>query len=144
MVKIAQENDVKILADLAVRLYTDSTVEDLEKEFCQNILSEDIRFYLKYENDLPIGFAQVNLRYDYVEGSETNPVGYLEGIYIKEAVRGKGYAKELLKECETWAKSKGCKQFASDCEIDNLNSYKFHKAVDFEECNRIICFIKNL
>lgn len=29
MVKIAQENDVKILADLAVRLYTDSTVEDL-------------------------------------------------------------------------------------------------------------------
>ena len=43
----------------------------------------------------------------------------MEGIFVKEAFRHKGCARELLKECERWAKEKGCQEFASDCEIDN-------------------------
>ena len=57
---------------------------------------------LYYKNDIPIGFAQCQLRYDYVEGTRTTPVGYLEGIFIKDGYRNKGYAKELLSECEAW------------------------------------------
>ena len=90
------------------------------------------------------GFAQCQLRYDYVEGTKTTPVGYLEGIFIKDGYRNKGYAKELLLECEAWAKYNGCQEFASDCEIDNINSLHFHKAMNFTEANRIICFIKAL
>ncbi len=44
------------------------------------ILREDARFFIKYEGDIPAGFAQCQLRHDYVEGTETSPVGYLEGI----------------------------------------------------------------
>ena len=99
---------------------------------------------MKYENDIPIGFAQCQLRYDYVEGTRTSPVGYLEGIFIKEGYRNKGYAKELLAECEAWAKCKGCQEFASDCEIDNIDSFQYHKAMNFTEANRIICFTKTL
>lgn len=99
---------------------------------------------MKYENDIPIGFAQCQLRYDYVEGAKTSPVGYLEGIFIKEGYRNKGYAKELLAECEVWAKGNGCQEFASDCEIDNIDSVQFHKAMNFTEANRIICFTKKL
>lgn len=102
------------------------------------------QFFLKYENDIPIGFAQCQLRYDYVEGTKTSPVGYLEGIYIKDGYRRKGYAKELLTECESWARSNGCREFASDCEIDNTASLHFHKAMIFTEANRIICFTKTL
>lgn len=91
-----------------------------------------------------MGFAQCQLRYDYVEGSETSPVGYLEGIFVKSEYRNKGYAKELLAECELWAKDNGCREFASDCEINNKNSFQFHKAMNFIEVNRIICFIKKL
>ena len=93
---------------------------------------------------MPIGFAQCQLRYDYVEGTSTSPVGYLEGIFVKEGYRNKGYAKELLAECETWARESGCHEFASDCEIGNTNSFCFHKAMDFIEANRIICFTKTL
>lgn len=100
--------------------------------------------FLKYENEFPIGFAQCQLRYDYVEGTSTSPVGYLEGIFVKESYRSKGYAKELLTECEVWAKGNGCQEFASDCEIDNINSLHFHKAMNFTEANRIICFTKLL
>ena len=144
MVRVEQEKDINILANLAALLYNTISVLELEKEFYQAILKDNVKFFLKYDNNLPVGFAEISLRYDYVEGSETSPVGYLEGIYVKEAFRGKGYARELLKECENWAKSKGCSEFASDCELSNENSYNFHKAVNFKETNRIICFIKKL
>lgn len=39
--------------------------------------------------DIPIGFAQCQLRCDYVEGTKTTPVGYLEGIFIKDGYRRK-------------------------------------------------------
>ncbi len=77
--------------------------------------------------------------------NKTTPVGYLEGIFVLEHHRKKGYAKKLLNECEMWAKDKGCKEFASDCEIENDNSLAFHMAMNFTEANRIICcFTKKL
>ena len=68
----------------------------------------------------------------------------MEGIFVEEEHRGKGYAKELLSECQKWAKEKGCLEFASDCELDNVTSLNFHIAMGFEEANRIICFTKRL
>lgn len=105
---------------------------------------EDAQFFLKYDQEIPVGFAQCQLRYDYVEGTATSPVGYLEGIFVKEDYRQKGYARELLNACEKWAKEKGCEEFASDCEIDNMESFAFHNAMNFIEVNRIICFTKKL
>ena len=55
-----------------------------------------------------------------------------------------GYAKEMLLACENWAKTMGCKEFASDCELDNVVSFKFHIAMGFDEANRIICFKKSI
>jgi len=49
-----------------------------------------------------------------------------------------------LSACENWAKTKGCTEFASDCELDNVQSLQFHLNVGFEEANRIICFTKKL
>lgn len=63
---------------------------------------------------------------------------------MKEACRNRGYTKELLSECEAWAKDHGCQEFASDCEIDNINSFQFHKAMKFQEAGRVICFAKRL
>ena len=61
-----------------------------------------------------------------------------------EGHRRRGYAKELLNACESWAKEKGCTEFASDCELENADSFRFHMAMDFAEANRIICFTKRL
>lgn len=144
MVRAAGIDDLKQLADLAVQMWTKHSVEDLIREFSEIITNGESQFFLKYENDLPVGFAQCQLRHDYVEGTSTTPVGYLEGIFVKEGCRNKGYAKELLAECEAWAKRNGCREFASDCEIDNIGSFRFHKAMKFAEVNRIICFTKEL
>lgn len=58
-------------------MWTETTTQDLIDEFTDLILKEDIQFFLKYNQDIPIGFAQCQPRYDYVEGTETSPVGYL-------------------------------------------------------------------
>ena len=144
MVRLAEAIDLEVLAGLAVLLWPNHSTEDSFCEFSKIMTNGESQFFLKYENDIPVGFAQCQLRHDYVEGTETTPVGYLEGIFVKEGYRNKGYAKELLTECEAWAKRKGCHEFASDCEIDNTGSFYFHKAMNFSEANRIICFVKKL
>lgn len=98
MVRKAEKQDLEILANLAVQMWDSHSVSELIVEFSEIMEKGNTQFFLKYENDIPIGFAQCQLRDDYVEGTKTSPVGYLEGIFIKEGYRNKGYAKELLAE----------------------------------------------
>ena len=79
-----------------------------------------------------------------MEGTQSSPVGYLEGIYVREAYRGKGLARALLSSCEAWAAEMGCVEFASDCELDNKGSIAFHLGAGFVEANRSVCFTKRL
>ena len=144
MIKKAETADAGKIAGLAVLMWNTSTVQELTREFLEIMEQGKGQFFLKYDQGIPVGFAQCALRYDYVEGTETSPVGYLEGIFVQEAYRRKGYARELLAECEKWAKEKGCREFASDCEAVNDSSFRFHMAAGFEEANRIICFTKKL
>lgn len=144
MIRKAEIKDSSILAELACQLWPDHTVEEMCAEFAEILAESDAAFFLAYAEETAIGFAQCQLRYDYVEGTDSSPVGYLEGIYVADGYRQQGFARELLAACESWAKSKGCTEFASDCELDNVQSLQFHLNVGFEETNRIICFTKKL
>ena len=144
MVRKAGTKDLPILAELACQLWPDHTVEEMYSEFADMIAKPDAALFLAYADEAAIGFAQCQLRHDYVEGTDSSPVGYLEGIYVAHRYRNQGIAKDLLTACESWAKGKGCTEFASDCELDNVQSLQFHLNVGFEEANRIICFTKKL
>ena len=144
MIRTAEIKDLPILAELACQLWPDHTVEEMRTEFAEILAKPDAAYFLAYAEETAIGFAQCQLRYDYVEGTDSSPVGYLEGIYVAEEYRKQGVARELLAACETWAKEKGCTEFASDCELDNVQSMQFHLNVGFEEANRIICFTKKI
>jgi Acetyltransferases len=144
MIKRADIDDSKIVAQLAVLLWPDNEINDLEKEMINYIASDNGAVFIYLNETIPVGFAQCNLRNDYVEGTESSPVGYLEGIFVKVEYRSRGIGKKLLIQCEEWAKNKGCSEFASDCELNNTESLKFHLQLGFEETNRIICFKKNL
>ena len=100
--------------------------------------------FILEEDGKDAGFAQCQLRHDYVEGTGTSPVGYLEGIFVDENFRGRGFAAELLRECEKWTREMGCTEMASDCEMDNEASFRFHLKHGFIEANRIICFSKKI
>lgn len=143
VIKRAANSETADLAALAAEMW-DNTVSELAASFADLVNSENAACFIAYQDDLPVGFAQCQLRHDYVEGTETSPVGYLEGIFVREKFRRSGIASRLLTECQRWAKTKGCTEFASDCEIDNEDSLKFHLKMGFAEANRIICFSKKL
>ena len=69
---------------------------------------------------------------------------FWEGIYVREDFRRRGVARELLAACEQWARKQGCREFASDCELTNRESERFHRALGFGEAGRISCFVKKL
>ena len=144
MIRKATLEDVSQLVSLAIQMWKSHTVEDLTKIFCEHIRKGKNIIFLAISEEHIVGFAQCGLRFDYVEGTDSSPVGYLEGIFVLEEYKKRGYAKELLGECQNWAKDQGCLEFASDCELDNEDSLKFHLKMGFAEANRIICFTKSL
>lgn len=136
--------DTSKMAKLINQLWPDMTLQEAEQEIENYIDGDETAVFTYVVQGEYIGLALCCLRSDYVEGCEFSPVGYLEGIVVDEKYRLKGIARFLCKECEEWAKTKGCKEFASDCELTNTDSLLFHLRIGFEEENRIICFKKAL
>lgn len=143
MIVRAKKKDILSAAALAARLFS-TTEEELAEEFRQLMDSDECAVFLLSIEGRAAGFAQCQLRCDYVEGTNSSPVGYLEGIYVLPEYRSRGYARDLLAHCEQWAHKKGCTEFASDCELNNDGSLAFHLKMGFTEANRIICFTKKL
>ena len=144
MIRKAEEKDLISAAALAALLWPEHEPEELLPEYRALLESGEGALFLAAEDGEDLGFAQVQLRHDYVEGAETSPVGYLEGVYVREEARGRGVARALLRACESWAAEQGCREFASDCELTNAASLAFHLKAGFLEANRIICFVKPL
>ena len=144
MVQRAIEQDAAVLAGLACLLWPNHDAAELLEEFAELLKSEGAACFLACEAGVPAGFAQCQLRHDYVEGTKASPVGYLEGIFVQPAFRHRGLANQLLGACEVWAREKGCTEFASDCELGNDASLNFHLSMGFAEANRIVCFTKKL
>ena len=138
------DTHAKAAGELAALLWPGHDLEELQTEFAELIGRDCDAVFLCYAEDMPVGFAHCSLRHDYVEGTNTSPVGYLEGVYVRPEYRGRGVAAQLLKSCEDWAKDIGCTEFASDCELQNTDSLAFHLSAGFSEANRTIHFTKRL
>ncbi|WP_349632577.1 aminoglycoside 6'-N-acetyltransferase [Neobacillus sp. SuZ13] len=143
MVKATQK-ELEVIVKFASMLWPECDSNELKEEFSELLHDQDAAIFLAKEGTEFVGFAQCQLRKDYVEGTESSPVGYLEGIFVQEGFRRKGMGKQLLAACEIWAKERGCKEFASDLELDNIDSLRFHLKSGFQEVNRIICLTKKL
>lgn len=144
MIRQAAPADCGIVSALALQLWPQYTLREMEEEFRSILADPGSAVFLCFEEARPAAFAQCQLRHDYVEGTHSSPVGYLEGIFVEAEHRRRGIAAELLRRCEQWAKAGGCAEFASDCELHNADSLRFHLRAGFTEANRMICFTKRL
>jgi len=91
-----------------------------------------------------IGLAEVALRSDYVNGTRTSPVAFLEGLYVVPEARRHGVAAALVATVERWARDFGCRELASDALLDNEPGHLVHRALGFEETERVVYFRKVL
>lgn len=89
------------------------------------------------------GFLEASTR-KYAEGCITAPVGYIEGWFVDEDLRGQGFGHQLVRAAEDWARSQGLKEMGSDTWLDNDVSIRAHLAMGYEEVERLIHFAKTL
>ena len=90
----------------------------------------------------PTGFIEAAVRGDYVNGTGTSPVAFVEGLYVKPECRRRGWATALMRVVEAWARDMGCQELASDAALDNTPSHATHLALGFEETERVVYFRK--
>jgi aminoglycoside 6'-N-acetyltransferase I len=73
------EKDFSEWVDLGILFWPKHTKEKVKEEFNKILLAESqTSFIFRDDDGSSLGFINLSIRTDYVEGSETNPVGYLE------------------------------------------------------------------
>lgn len=137
MIQEVTTNSEVSWAEMCIEVYEEGSVEMYLKDRKAGKLPYE---YVYCTDDDYVGMLSLSIRNDYVEGTSTSPVAYVEGIYVKPEYRNRGIAKQLVEFAKQWAREKSCSELASDCVIDNLDSYQFHKKIGFEEVGRVICF----
>jgi aminoglycoside 6'-N-acetyltransferase I len=89
------------------------------------------------------GFVEAGTR-PWAEGCSSSPVGYIEGWWVDADLRRSGVGAMLVAAAEAWARSLGLTEMASDVELTNDESHAAHRALGYEEAERIVCFRKRL
>jgi aminoglycoside 6'-N-acetyltransferase I len=90
-----------------------------------------------------VGFAEASLR-SYVNGCDSSPVAFIEGLYVMPQWRGHGVARDFCTEIAAWARAKACTELASDVLLENIASQKAHEALGFAETERVVYYRKPL
>ncbi|MDF2417388.1 AAC(6')-Ighjkrstuvwx family aminoglycoside N-acetyltransferase [Acinetobacter beijerinckii] len=135
-----------LLADwLRLRILLWPNTEDAHLIEMRQLLAEKQTLQLMaYSNNQAVAILEASIRHEYVNGTETSPVAYLEGIYVCSEFRRLGVATNLIRQAEDWATQFACTEFASDTAVDNLVGQVMHKALGFQETERVIYFSKKI
>jgi len=140
IVSVTKENE-NAWAEMCVELWQDLTIDSVLRMSHEGLFKNEFLFF---EKDEPAAFLSLSLRSDYVEGTTSCPVAYIEGLYVKPQFRRRGIAEKLVEHAKEWSAQFGCAELASDCTIDNNASQSFHNDVGFTEANRIVCYTMKL
>jgi aminoglycoside 6'-N-acetyltransferase I len=87
------------------------------------------------------GFAEASVR-RFANSNDESPCAFLEGWWVDEDTRRTGVGRSLVRAVEDWARAKGFKELGSDALLDNTLSHLAHRALGFEERERVIYFRK--
>src|SRR6266566_2532302 len=113
-------------------------------EMRQLLKSHGIVFVAEDRQAGVIGFAEVSIRSDHVDGAAISPVPYLEAWFVDAAFRKRGIGRALIQAVEQWAISLSYTELASDAEVENARSIRLHKLLGFSEIDRNVAFLKKL
>lgn len=142
-IRKANEQDCAELVRLMRHLWPDAPEDELTMEIRLGIRSDKMHYFIA-ETDVAVGFCQLSFRHDYVPGTTSSPTAFVEGIYVDEVFRGQDVATRLVEAAAAYARSKGCDELASDTEVENDGSQRFHERIGFREVERTVHYVKKL
>jgi aminoglycoside 6'-N-acetyltransferase I len=92
---------------------------------------------------VPLGFVELSIR-PYSEGCTSDRVAFVEGWYVEPDHRRRGVGTALMRAAEEWGRANKCTELGSDTQLWNESSIDAHKALGFEEVERLVAFRKSL
>lgn len=143
-VRPLQRADVPAWHRLRRALWPELSDADNERD-SEAILADPDRFavFVCATSDGVVGFVDASLR-QYAEGCDTSPVGCIEGWYVEPAWRRQGAGRLLVRAAEAWARSRGCREMASQALLENIDGRRAHERLGYNEVERQVCFRKEL
>ena len=130
--------------DLSLQLFPEHNRDEMADYYSKILTSEKEIGFLYQKDDKFVGYMNLSIRSDYVNGTDFSPVAFVEAIFVLPKYRKQNIARKLIEYAEDFAKQKGLKQLASDCLLENEASAKFHISCGFKETERVIYFVKNV
>jgi len=143
IIEVTSQN-LEQFAKLSAMLFPEDDFNELYDLYDKSLQTEKETGFLYEKDNKYVGMMHLSVRSDYVNGTNTSPVVFIEAIYVLDDYRKSGIGKEFIKYAECCARQKGITQVASDCLLDNNLSEQFHKGCGFEEKERTICFVKDI
>jgi len=124
-------------------LWPDETVEAHLRGIGEIMDASDAWGFVATESGTAVGFTEVSIR-KAANGCESQPVPFLEGIWVEPHHRRQGVGRCLIAPTETFLKALGFREFGSDSLIDNQLAHHAHAAWGFIETERVVYFRKLL
>lgn len=100
--------------------------------------------FVALDGDVVVGFAEASVRRDHVNGADTSPVAFLEGIAVAPGRRREGIARALCAAVEKWSRDRGLVELGSDADWENEDGRALHAGLGFEERERVVFYRKRL
>jgi aminoglycoside 6'-N-acetyltransferase I len=127
---------------LRSRLWPDSSEAEHLRDMADVLARRHFVRLAIVANSLAIGFVEASKRVDYVNGTNSSPVAFLEGLYVGPAARRNGVARALVAAAEAWAVAEGCTELASDSPLENAAAHAVHRALGFTETEPVVYFCR--
>jgi aminoglycoside 6'-N-acetyltransferase I len=105
--------------------------------------ADRVAFVVTREGRGLCGFIEGSLR-PMAEGCGTGPVGHVAAWYVDLDFRGRGIGRRLMAAVENWARERGCREMASDTDIENAVSQCAHTTLGYQEVSRLVHYRKPL
>jgi aminoglycoside 6'-N-acetyltransferase I len=90
-----------------------------------------------------VAFLELDFR-KYASGCDSSPVPFIEGWYVEPAHQRAGVGRALVAAAESRARALGYREIASDALLDNAGGIAAHRALGYEEIERVVCFRRSL
>ncbi len=128
---------------LRTALWPDLPAEEARTEIASMAEDPALGTFIAWEGGRAVGLVEASLR-AYADGCGPGPVGYVEGWYVVPDRRRSGIGRALVAAAEDWARSKGCREMASDALVENAVSHAAHGRLGYAEVERVVLYRKDL
>jgi aminoglycoside 6'-N-acetyltransferase I len=126
---------------MRAQLWPDTPVQEHARE-ADALLIDPAKYgvALAMQDGAAVGFIELAVRTDYVNGCDTSPVAFIEGLWTAPAARGAGVGRALVDYALQWARLRKLQELASDTPLENTASQQAHQALGFEETERVVYY----